>query len=190
MTSPYSRHPLLLSRHQSVLVVIDMQEPFLNVMYGREALVANVALLCQVARIVGVPILTTTQNSARLGSTVPAIAEIVGAETPMLDKLSFSCVASSPFREVLTTLQRRQVLLCGVETHICVCQTAADLLESGYSVHVAPDAVSARTVERHKLGMERIRDLDILPISAEAAVYEWLEQAGTAEFKQILPLVR
>jgi len=77
-----------------------------------------------------------------------------------------------------------------VETHICVSQTAHDLLHAGYQVHVAPDAVSARTVEKHKLGMERIRDAGIRPCAAEAAVYEWLFEAGTPEFKEILQWVR
>jgi nicotinamidase-related amidase len=186
----YTRHPLLLSRDQSVLVVVDMQEPFLNVMHGRDNLVQNVALLCRAARILNVPILATTQNVARLGDTVPTIVEAFGLETPVIDKMCFSCAASESFCHSLATFERRQVLVCGVETHICISQTVADLSEMGFQVAVAPDAVSARTLERHKLGMERIRDLGILPVAAEAAVYEWLQAAGTPEFKAILPLVK
>jgi nicotinamidase-related amidase len=82
------------------------------------------------------------------------------------------------------------VVVCGVETHICVSQTAHDLLHAGYRVHVPADGVSSRTLEKHKLGMERIRDADIKPCASEAAVYEWLREAGTPEFKEILKLVK
>ena len=85
---------------------------------------------------------------------------------------------------------RKQMLLCGVETHICVCQTACDLLHAGFAVHVAADAVSSRTTEKHTLGMERIRDGGVLPCAAESAVYEWLGEAGTPAFREVLKWVR
>ena len=184
------RHPGLVSAARSVLIVVDMQGPFLDVMHGQEALEKNVLLLCHTAHLLGVPVLATTQNVARLGGTVPAVLEAFGADTPVFDKMTFSCFGSAPFREALAATGRKQVVLCGLETHICISQTAHDLLYAGFDVHVAPDAVSSRTIERHKLGMERIRDAGIKPICAEAAVYEWLERAGTPEFKAILPLVK
>ena len=82
------------------------------------------------------------------------------------------------------------MIIAGIETHICVSQTAHDLLGLGYAVHVVADAAASRTVERHKLGMERIRDGGILPIATEAAIYEWLTEAGTPEFRAILPLIK
>lgn len=176
------RHPNLLCRESSVLVVVDMQEALLPAIAGRESLLSNVRLLVESATILGIPTLVTTQYAARLGGSV-----IPG---PTFDKLSFSCAGAEGFCEALAATGRTQVLLCGVETHICVSQTALDLLARGYQVHVSPDAVSSRTVERHKLGMERLRDSGIVPVAAEAAVYEWLERAGTLEFKAILPLVR
>ncbi|MDX2284077.1 MAG: isochorismatase family protein [Bacteroidia bacterium] len=179
-----------MSRDRSVLVVVDVQEPFLNVMHNSESLLTQVRLLVRSAGILGVPVIVTTQNVARLGGTVPAIAEELPMGTESIDKMCFSCAASDDFRHVLTKTGRRQVILCGVETHICISQTAADLIAMDYSVHVSPDAVTSRTQERHKLGMERIRDHGILPISAEAAVYEWLETANAPEFKRILPLVK
>jgi nicotinamidase-related amidase len=185
------RHPSLLRRDLSALVVVDMQEPFLNAIHGREPLTANVLLLCRAARILGVPILATTQYEQRMGGLVPEVAEAMGPDGPaVLDKMCFSCAASPEFRDALAATGRRQVVLCGVETHICVSQTAHDLAHQGYGVHVAADAVSSRTLERHKLGMERIRDAGILPCAAEAAVYEWLYEAGSPEFKEILKLVR
>lgn len=187
------RHPHLLGRDTTALVVVDMQEPFLSVLFERDRLTENVRLLCRAAGVVGVPVVATVQYAARLGGVVPDVANALGetftAHTA-LDKTCFSCAGSAEFRAALEATGRRQVLLCGVETHICISQTAHDLLHAGYQVHVAADAVSSRTLERHKLGMERIRDAGARPCAAEAAVYEWLGEAGTPEFKEILKLVR
>jgi nicotinamidase-related amidase len=188
----FERHPHILDRSQTVLVVIDMQEPFLNVMHERERLTANVRLLVETAVRLHIPILTTTQYAERMGQVVNEIAQPLkdfSAGKP-IDKMCFSCAGADGFLEGLASLGRRQVLLCGVETHICVSQTALDLTQQGYQVHAAADAVSSRTLEKHKLGMERMRDSGVLPCAAEAAVYELLREAGTPEFKAILPLIK
>jgi nicotinamidase-related amidase len=188
----FERHPHILDRSQTVLVVIDMQEPFLNVMHERERLTANVRLLVETAVRLHIPILTTTQYAERMGQVADEIVQPLkdaSADKP-IDKMCFSCAGADGFLEGLASLGRRQVLLCGVETHICVSQTALDLTQQGYQVHVAADAVSSRTLEKHKLGMERMRDSGVLPCAAEAAVYELLREAGTPEFKAILPLIK
>lgn len=188
------RHPDLLDCARCALVVVDMQDSFLKVMHEPEAVTANVLLLCRAARTVGVPVLLTTQNAERLGGVLPEVAEAATAspETPNapIDKLAFSCAGSPDFMAALRTTGRKQVLLCGLETHICIAQTALDLFAAGFATHVAPDAVTSRTMEKRKLGMERIRDAGVKPVAAEAAVYEWLREAGTPEFRQILSLVR
>jgi nicotinamidase-related amidase len=181
----------LLDRARCVLVVVDMQESFLKAMNGRDALTANVLLLCRAAQTLEIPVLMTTQNAERLGDVTPEVVEAAGKDAPLaIDKLAFSCVGSPDFRTALKATGRKQVLLCGVETHICITQTALDLFSAGYAVHVAPDAVTSRTVEKHKLGMERLRDNGIKPVATEAAIYEWLKEAGTPEFRQILALVK
>ncbi len=175
-----------------VLVVVDMQEPFLNVMYERERLTANVRLLVKTAVQMDIPIVPTTQYAERMGGVAAEITQPFRdfSASRAVDKMCFSCAGADGFLEGLASLGRRQVLLCGVETHICVSQTALDLTQQGYQVHVAADAVSSRTVEKHKLGMERMRDSGVLPCAAEAAVYELLREAGTPEFKAILPFVK
>ena len=185
------RHSHILRPETTLLVVVDMQEPFLRVMHGREALTAHVRLLVQAASILNVPVLATTQYAARMGGITPEVAEVLPAGTPdPLDKMTFSCAGSPLFLQASADTGRSQILLCGVETHICVAQTALDLMAAGRQVHVAADAVSARTLEKHKLGMERIRDSSVLPCAAEAAVYELLTEAGSPAFKQILALVK
>lgn len=188
----FERHPNILDPKQAVLVVIDMQEPFSAVMHDRERLVANVRLLVQTAVTLGVPIIPTTQYAERMGGVVPEITTLYrdfAVSTPK-DKLCFSCAGADGFSAGLAALSRRQILLCGVETHICVSQTALDLVHQGYQVHVAADAVSSRTPEKHKLGMERLRDSGVLPCAAEAAVYELLREAGTPAFKSLLPFIK
>ncbi|MGI4791881.1 MAG: isochorismatase family protein [Janthinobacterium lividum] len=191
MPESSERHPHILSREHTLLVVIDMQEPFLNVMHERERLTQNVRLLIQSAIVLGIPVLTTLQYAERMGGLVPEIAELLPDPGLIpLDKLCFSCAGSPEFQNALIQSRKSQVLLCGVETHICVSQTALDLVHAGYQVHVAADAVSSRTLEKHKLGMERMRDSAVLPCAAEAAVYELLRISGTNEFKAILQLVK
>ena len=189
-----ARHPHILRRVDALLVVVDMQEPFLRGIHERDRLVANVRLLIQAAAILGVPVLSTVQYAERMGGVIPEVDEVLpeqGAYGPS-DKLSFSCAGADAFLKLVDDLDydAPQILLCGVETHICVSQTALDLVHRGYQVHVAADAVSARTLETHKLGMERMRDSAVLPCAAEAAVYELLREAGTPEFKAILALVK
>ena len=186
------RHSHILRREDTLLVVVDMQEPFLRGIHERERLLQNARLLVQAVGILSVPLATTVQYAERMGSLVPEIADVLPKENVAepLDKISFSCVGSAEFKAALTEAGRQQILLCGVETHICVSQTALDLTHLGYQVHVAADAVSSRSLEKHKLGMERMRDSAVLPCAAEAAVYELLGAAGTPEFKAILQLVK
>jgi nicotinamidase-related amidase len=179
----------LLRPNDTILVAIDLQDAFLNVIHERDRVIACAGLLLRAAPILGVPIIATTQNQARLGGMAADLADLLG-DASVVDKLAFSAVGAPPFVEALQAAGRSQVLICGVETHICITQTTLDLIALGYQVHVAADAVSSRILEKHKLGMERIRDHGGLPVAAEAAVYELLGQAGTPEFRQILPLVR
>ena len=185
------RHPNLLNRSDTLLVIVDMQEPFLRGIAEQERLLANVSLLLQAAVILEIPVIATTQYAERMGGLIPEVAALLPFSTgEPLDKLSFSCAGAPAFQRRLEESQRHQIVLCGVETHICVAQTALDLVHLGYQTHVVADAVSARSVEKHKLGMERVRDSAVLPCAAESAIYEWLCEAGTPEFKAILKLVK
>ena len=187
-----TRHPHILRREDTLLVVVDMQEPFLRHIHDRDRLLENVLLLIRSANVLGVPLLPTVQYAERMGGVIPEVAAALPVHHALdpLDKMCFSCVGQPDFVDAVRATRRHQILLCGVETHICVSQTALDLAANGFQVHVAADAVSSRTLEKHKLGMERLRDSAILPCAAEAAVYELLREAGTPEFKAILKLVK
>ncbi|MDE2127099.1 MAG: isochorismatase family protein [Armatimonadetes bacterium] len=189
MTEPV-RAKGLLGAAGTVLVVVDMQAPFLAPIFERERVEANVQLLLQSLPLFGVPVMATTQYQARMGDTIPALKELLPPETPVLDKLAFSCAGNPQFTATLAAMSRRQILLCGIETHICVSQTAHDLLALGYEVHVAGDAVSSRAKLNWRLGLQKMAASGAVITSAEAAVYEVMERAGTPEFKRVIPFVK
>jgi nicotinamidase-related amidase len=186
------RHPALLSAKESILLVIDPQTrlmPLIEVIEGEAVVTQNIAILVQSAQMLGVPVLATTQYAARLGEIVPAIKDVM-TSVPVYDKMSFSAAPQPDFATALRDSNRQQVVICGVETHICVLQTAADLSAQGYTVQVACDAVGSRRTNTHQAGLERLRAMGVLCPPTESILYEWLEEAGTAVFKQVLPLIK
>jgi len=180
----------LVGRGSSLVVLIDLQTNLLRHIDRADTVVANGALLARAAGLLGVPVIATTQNVDRLGDLAAGIQSALPEEAAAPNKMAFSAARDPAVLDLIRNAGRSQIVIAGVETHICVAQTAIDLRAAGYDVTVVPDACSSRTTERHKLGMERIRDFGVLPAAAESVVYEWLERAGTAEFRAILPLVR
>lgn len=145
--------------------------------------------LIQAAKEIGIPVLATEQNPTRMGRTEEALLCLLNEED-VFSKMSFSVWGCEPFKERIHSLGRKQMILVGMETHICISLSANDLLNAGYEVVVCPDAVSSRSQERHKLGMERIRDAGAVPAHSEAVVYELLGTAESSAFKPILQLVK
>ncbi len=188
LTSDYAeiaRRPL--ESGQCALVVIDIQEKLLPPIFEKERLVKNSQLLIRLAGILKIPIIMTTQYSKGLGSTVPEIASLL-PETQAIDKQMFSCFGSDAFCSALKRLpgNRNTVLLCGMESHICVAQTALAALREGYLVHVASDAVSSRTEWNWKIGLERMRAAGAVLSSTEMVIYELLQSSGAPAFKEML----
>jgi nicotinamidase-related amidase len=176
-----------LEPEKSVLVVIDIQEALLGAIHEIDRVVDRSAFLIRIAQLLEVPVIATEQNPGRMGGTEPRLAELVG--TPH-SKMAFSACGCGDFmREVLST-GRTQAVLVGIETHICVSQTAHDLLDHGLEVVVCPDAVSARSLERHKLGMERVRDAGVVPAHTESVAYEWMRTADHPMFREALKIVK
>lgn len=172
---------------RGVLIVVDLQPSFLKGIYEADRVLSRALFMARAAEALGVPIMATEQNPDRMGSTHPEIAPHVGAPFP---KMTFSCLGCEDLATALEFTGRRQIILVGIETHICVGQTAQDLLSLGYEVAVCPDAVSAGSLEAHKLGMERMRDSGVVPVHTEAVAYEWLGTAEHFAFRQVLDLVK
>lgn len=184
-----ARRPL--EAEHCALIVVDMQEKLLPPIWEKERLVKNIQLLIRLAGILKIPALLTTQYAKGLGNTVPAVAEML-PNTQAIDKLMFSCFGSDAFCAMLKRLpgQRTTVLLCGMEAHICVMQTALGALREGYLVHVASDAVSSRTQLNWQIGLDRMRAAGTILSSTEMMLYELMRSSGAPAFKELLPFLR
>ena len=184
-----ARRPL--EAEQCALIVVDIQQKLLPPIFNKEMLVKNAQLLVRLANILSIPILMTTQYSKGLGATVPEISSLL-PDVTAIDKLEFGCFGSDAFRSEFKSLpgSRNTVLLCGMETHICVMQTALGALNEGYLVHVASDAVSSRTEWNWRIGLDRMRGAGAVISSAEMMMYELLRCSGTAQFKELLPYLK
>lgn len=172
-----------------VLVVIDLQSPFLEAIHDRERVVRRAAFLVEAATLLDVPVFATEQVPDRLGATHPAIREVLG-KAPVFAKTAFSLAGCADAMACLADSGRRSVILVGVETHICVCASALDLLSRGFRVTVCPDATSSRALEAHKLGMERIRDAGAMPAHTESVAYEWMRDSTHPRFRDVLAAVK
>ncbi|HXY16326.1 MAG TPA: hydrolase [Terriglobales bacterium] len=184
-----ARRPL--EPEQCSLIVIDIQEKLLPPIFQKERLVKNSQLLIRLAGILKIPTLMSTQYAKGLGQTIPEIASLL-PEIEAIDKQLFSCFGSDVFCSVLKRLpgNRNTVLLCGMESHICVMQTALGALREGYIVHVASDAVSSRTEWNWQIGLERMRAAGAVISSTEMIIYELLRSSGAPAFKELLPHLR
>jgi len=172
---------------RSVLVLVDLQPKFMAAIHEADRVLNRSLFLAKVAQLLEIPILGTVQNQARMGGLDDAFQTLCPYP---FDKMTFSCTEDAGFFTALEALERSQVVLVGVETHICVSLTAHGLLGAGYEVVVCPDAVSSRTQDRHKLGMERIRDAGVTPAHTEAVAYEWFRDASRPDFKPFLEIVK
>ena len=178
----------LLNADQCVLVVVDIQEKLLQPIFQKDQLVRNSQLLIRAARVLKIPPLVTTQYAKGLGGTVTEIASLL-PQTEPIDKQLFSCFGSDVFCGLLKRMpgNRNTVLLCGMETHICVMQTALAALGEGYLVHVASDAVSSRAEWNWKVGLDRMRAAGAVISSTEMMIYELVRSSGSPAFKELLP---
>jgi nicotinamidase-related amidase len=176
--------PARLDRDHAVVVVIDVQEGFRPVIAGFDELVGNVARLVQGANAIGVPVVASEQYPKGLGATVPEVAQYLDGEP--VAKTRFAATEADGF----DVGGRTQAIVCGIESHICVWQTARGLLDFGVEVHVARDAVSSRTEANRELGIELIQRAGGQPTSVEAALFDLLGAAGSDEFKAVQKIVK
>ena len=171
------------------MVVVDVQERLLPAIFEQRRVVQNTVRLIQGAAVLQVPIFATEQYRKGLGATVPEVAADIPGFAP-LEKLAFSACGAAGFVSALKKREVSEAILCGIEAHVCVTQTCLDLLDQGFRVFVAADAVSSRTPENYGYGLDRMRAAGAVIVSTEMVLFELLEQAGTAEFKEILTLVK
>jgi nicotinamidase-related amidase len=177
-----------LDRKTAAVLVVDIQERLTPVIWGYERLEKYAKAMIMAARELGLPVVCTEQYPKGLGPTMPAIREILPSAP--LAKVHFSCGADPAVAKALEATGRKQVIVVGMETHVCVFQTARDLAAQGYEVHVCADAVSSRTEEHRRVALDLMRDSGIVVTSAETAIFDLLHQAGTPEFKRVSAFVK
>jgi nicotinamidase-related amidase len=172
---------------KSAVLLIDLQEKFLSAIHEADRVRDRCLFLCRIAQLLDIPILASEQYPERMGGTE---AEFLPFITNSVRKMEFSAASNPEFLSKLSSFGRTQCIVVGIETHICVSQTCLGLQSLNYEVAVCPDAVSARTNDRHKLGMERLRDAGIVPVHTEAIAYEWMHSADDSRFREMLTIVK
>ena len=183
----------VLNREDAVLIVVDVQERLVPAidkeLYARS--LKNLKITIEAAGTLGLPILLTEQYPKGLGPTVPEVLRALEGKTyERIDKIAFSCARDETFLAAITKTGRRQLLLIGMETHVCVYLTSVDLLNAGYEVFVLDDAVSSRFLHNYRSGIAALRDAGAVVVSTETAVFQLLKVAVTPEFKKISSILR
>ncbi len=191
-------HPTesLISRDDVAFVIVDIQERLAAVMDERDRVVSSAVKLIKLAALIEAPLLVTRQYPEGLGPNVPEVdgallhAAEDGARVHSVDKLSFCCSAETSFVEAYEATGRKQVVVLGMETHICVVQTALSLHDAGYHVHVPADACCSRSAENHQIALDRMRAAGVVVTTSESVMYEAVGRAGTPEFRGLLGIVK
>lgn len=177
-----------VDRHDSALLVVDVQEKLLALIPGAPELLINAAFLLDVAKLLEIPVLATEQYPSGLGATAPTIAERL--PRPIPEKTSFSCCGAAGFDEQCARLGRSTLVIAGIESHVCIMQTALDLLDRGHRVVVPADAIASRTAVDHEWALHRLERAGATLTTAEALAFEWLGSSSAAEFKALSALVK
>jgi nicotinamidase-related amidase len=184
---------MLLTRDKSQLLIIDVQEKLIEAISGKDRVIDRCVRLVRAARMLGVPITLSEQYPQGLGPTADPIRDAFANAGLVVDKVEFSCLKSDPLRERLHELRRQgrpQVVIGGIEAHVCVTQTAIDLEEQGFEAFVVADAVGSRSKGSRKLALTRLLKAGADVVDSEMVLFEWLERAGTREFKELQALVK
>lgn len=183
------RHPRVLDSKQAMLLIVDVQESFRKQLKDLDNLTRNITILAEAAKILRVPVVLTEQYPQGLGKTIAEISACLG-EHKYFEKTAFSCCQAPGFMDMMESIGRNQVIICGIEAHICVNQTTHDLLAHDYVVHVVADAIASRGQRNKEIGWEKMIASGAVPSCVEIALFEMLFEAGTEQFKSVQRLVK
>lgn len=174
---------------KSCLIVVDVQGKLAQLMDNRESLFANIEILIKTAQILDIPIIRCEQNPKALGPTIPQLDELM-TQNPPVEKFSFSCLGDQKFTTQFKALSRKQVILCGIEAHVCIYQTAMNLLDRDYQVSLIADAISSRNPKNKKIAIGRLDSEGAFISSTEMILFELLKTAKHPKFKEIAKLIK
>jgi len=184
------KHPALLDRKRAALAIIDMQEAFRVPIADFGEVASRIALVAEACQVLSLPVIVTEQYPKGLGPTAAEITPHLPEGTAPIEKLAFSACGVQEFDTRLRERHIEQVILCGIEAHICVNQTAHDLLQLGYQVHLLSDAITARLPHNREVGLNKMQRSGAIISSIEMALFELLRSAEAAEFKAIQRLIK
>lgn len=179
----------MLKSEKTALIVVDVQGKLAQLMYGKQALFENLKKIIKGSQALDLPILWAEQTPEKLGATIPEVAELLTGIAP-ISKTSFSCCRNEGFIKALRAVKRTQVLIAGIEAHVCVYQTAMDLVDLGYEVEIVADAVSSRAIENKTVALEKMKSAGARLTSTEMALFELLETAEREAFKRVIEIVK
>ena len=177
-----------LRRDDAVLLVVDVQQKLVPAMFEAERIVRGVSLLARTAKLLDFPFIVTEQSPGSLGATVEPIVQVFNTFVPVTKRRFSACVEETMTE--LRAVNRKSVILCGLETHVCVMQSAIDLIVDGFTVWLPQDAVSSRYESDKRVGIERMKSAGAISTSIEMLIFELLGEAGTDEFRALLPFIK
>lgn len=181
---------MLISAPRSQLLIVDVQERLAPAMDGVQIMIANVERLARAARILDVPLTLSEQYPKGLGPTLASVREACAESSVVMHKMEFSCGRDSALCDRILALDRPQAIICGLEAHVCVLQTAIDLTARGFACFVIADAIASRRAESKQVALRRLERLGVALVTTEMVIFEWLERAGSTQFKAIAPFVK
>lgn len=179
----------MLDRKDSLLLIVDEQEKLVKAL-DKDIAVTRTSTLAKAARIIQIPTILTEQYPRGLGSTVEIIKQSIDTKSPIIEKSAFSAVKEKGFLEMLNSYGKKQIVICGIETHICVHQTTTDLIEAGFQVFVAKDACASRNKYEFKQGIERMQANGASISCVEIIIFEWLRSSKNPYFKEVQALIK
>ena len=184
------RHPQLLSAENTALLVIDIQDAFVKHIHQMDSVIDRSRILIEAATLLELPIIVSQQYPKGLGQTVETLRQVLPDSAITLDKVTFSCCQDQPLTQAIEKTARQQILICGIETHVCILQTAFDLLALDKQPYLATDAISSRNPTDREIALDRMSQTAIIPTTTETAIMEMTLTSKNKAFKDLSRLIR
>ena len=181
---------MFLDTENSLLVIVDVQQKLMNAMSNSEKCLAKVKLLANALAVMNVPVIVTEQYPKGLGPTVDSVREVLAADTVFIEKSAFSCCGAEEFNQQIIQADRKNIIFCGVESHVCVLQTAVALLSKGYNVFLCADAASSRCENDKDLALSYLRHAGVSVLSTESIIFALLKDSKHPAFKTVSALLK
>lgn len=180
----------ILNTDNSLILIIDIQDRLLNAVFDKTLVEKKADIIAKTANILEIPVIVTEQYPKGLGNTIDCIKESLPLNTQYFEKTAFSALDNNEIKEAIGKSGRKQIIVFGIETHICVSQTVNALIEEGYEVHVIRDACGSRAEMEYAAGLNRMKDNGAHIITTEIALFEWLKGAKNPKFKEVQSLIK